>query len=111
MWQTLTLSLLVGIVGGNGVPHFIRGITRRCYPCVFGNGPIPNLIAGWAGLVFAGIGTHWVNAARYPWVAFTAGALGVLLIGLFHAGPGAFGSRDDRQIEQTAVGNGPVEQI
>lgn len=95
MWQTLMMSLLAGILGGNGLPHFVRGITRNRYPCALGNGPIPNLIAGWAGLVLAAVVFQWADYARYPWPAFAAVAVGVLLIGLFHAGPGAFGRREE----------------
>jgi hypothetical protein len=62
MWQTIMLGLLGGVLGGNALPHFLRGITRRRYPSALGNGPIPNFVAGWAGL---------------------------------HAGPGAFGRRED----------------
>jgi len=29
MWQTLSFSLIAGVVGGKGLPHLIRGITRR----------------------------------------------------------------------------------
>ena len=43
MWQTIFLSLIGGALAGNGLPHFVRGITKQTYPCVLGNGPIPNL--------------------------------------------------------------------
>ncbi|MFV2171979.1 hypothetical protein ACFHW2_15510 [Actinomadura sp. LOL_016] len=46
MWSAIVLGLLGGVMGGNAVPHFVRGITRRSYPCALGNGPIPNLVAG-----------------------------------------------------------------
>jgi len=95
LWQTIMLSLLGGVVGGNALPHFIRGITRRRYPSVLGNGPIPNFIAGWAGLLLTALLLHWADLDRHPGPAFAAGAVGVLLIGLFHAGPGAFGRRDE----------------
>jgi hypothetical protein len=91
MWQTLILGLLGGVLGGNAVPHFVRGITRRRYPCAFGNGPIPNLVAGWAGFVLAALVLFWAHLDRHPGAAWAAVAVGVLLIGLFHAGPGAFG--------------------
>lgn len=107
MWQTVTLSLVAGVLGGNGLPHFIRGITRRRYPCALGNGPIPNLIAGWAGLVLAVVVLRWAHPGEHPWLAFAVGAAGVLLIGLFHAGPGAFGRRDDVGTEQDAVSARP----
>ncbi|MFF1817460.1 hypothetical protein ACFVWG_09195 [Kribbella sp. NPDC058245] len=94
MWQTIGLGFLGGVLAGNGVPHFVRGITRKQYPSVFGAGPIPNLIAGWAGLVIGTLVLWWAHPARHPAPAFAAISCGVLLIGLFHAGPGAFGRED-----------------
>jgi hypothetical protein len=91
MWQTISLSLLAGLLGGNALPHFMRGITKRRYPSMLGNGPIPNFLAGWAGLVVTAILLRFAHIERDPGPALGAAALGVLLIGLFHAGPGAFG--------------------
>ena len=91
MWQTIILGFLGGVTGGNSFPHFVRGITRERYPNVTGNGPITNVVAGWAGLVLAALLLHWAHAGRHPEWAFGSIAVGVLLIGLFHAGPGAFG--------------------
>lgn len=97
LWQTIVLSLLGGVVAGNGLPHFIRGITRQHYPCALGNGPIPNLIAGWAGLVLGGALLWWAHIDLHPQLSLASIAVGLLLIGLFHAGPGAFGRRDGRR--------------
>jgi hypothetical protein len=97
MWQAIILSFLGGLVAGNGLPHFIRGITRRRYPCALGNGPIPNLIAGWAGLVLGSLLLWWAHLDRHPELSFVSISVGILLIGLFHAGPGAFGRQDTQQ--------------
>jgi hypothetical protein len=94
MWPTVLLAFLGGVIGGNAFPHFARGITKRSYPNALGNGPIPNLIAGWVGLVLAVLLLRWSDPAAHPAWAFAAGAVGVLLIGLFHAGPGAFGRKE-----------------
>jgi hypothetical protein len=94
MWPTLLLSLLGGVLGGNALPHFVRGITRRRYPSALGNGPVVNFLAGWAGLVLAALVLGWAGAGEHPVAAFAGVAVGVLLIGLFHAGPGAFGRRE-----------------
>lgn len=91
MWQTIALGFLGGVMGGNAFPHFVHGITRKRYPNLTGNGPIPNLIGGWTGLVLAALLIYWAHGDRHPAWAFGSIALGVLLIGLFHAGPGAFG--------------------
>lgn len=93
MWQSIVLSFLAGLFFGNGLPHFIRGITKERYPCIFGGGPIPNLFAGWLSLVASGILTHWIDFSTWGTEASIAASLGVLAIGLFHAGPGAFGPK------------------
>lgn len=94
MWQTMALALLGGVIAGNGLPHFLRGITRRRYPCAFGNGPIPNFVSGWAGLVLGAVVLASAHLDRHPAPSAVGVGIGVLLIGLFHAGPGAFGRRE-----------------
>lgn len=91
MWQTILLSFLAGVMGGNAIPHFVKGITKETYPNLLGNSPVPNLVAGWSALVITVVLVHWADVERYPIWAFISGALGVLLIGLFHAWHGAFG--------------------
>jgi hypothetical protein len=46
MILTLLLAFIGGVLGGNAIPHFIRGITRQRYPNVWGGGPVPNVVAG-----------------------------------------------------------------
>ena len=70
------------------------GITKKQYPNRLGNGPITNVVAGWAGLVLAALLLYWARGSQHPAWSFASAALGVLLIGLFHAGPGAFGRSD-----------------
>ncbi|OLT23894.1 hypothetical protein BJF79_14165 [Actinomadura sp. CNU-125] len=90
MWSAIVLGFLGGVMGGNALPHFVRGITRRSYPCTLGNGPIPNLVAGWVGLVLSVLLLAWAGPDEHPAWTLAAAAAGVLAIGLFHAGPGAF---------------------
>ncbi|RKN04851.1 hypothetical protein [Streptomyces radicis] len=65
------LSLLAGVLAANATPHFIRGITKKRFPTPFGDGPLINLVAGWA--------------------MYVAASTGVLAMGVFHATTGAFG--------------------
>ncbi|MCL2582827.1 MAG: hypothetical protein FWE35_10260 [Streptosporangiales bacterium] len=94
MWQAIVFTFLGGLLAANGFPHFVRGITKRRYPCVFGNGPVTNLLMGWASFVIAAVFFYFSHMARCPGWSFGATAIGVLLMGLFHAGPGAFGRRE-----------------
>jgi hypothetical protein len=93
MLQILILSFFVGLFGANGVPHFVKGIMKESYPCAFGNSPVPNLIAGWASFIIAVSLSFWVNVEQYSIISLISGALGVLIIGLFHAWHGAFGRK------------------
>jgi len=106
MWHTIVLGFLGGVIGGNGLPHFLRGITRRHYPSALGSGPIPNLIAGWTGLVLGALLLWWAHIGQHPELSFTSISAGVLLIGLFHAGPGAFGRKDAARTKSPQVHTG-----
>jgi hypothetical protein len=89
MVKSLLLSLLAGILAGNAIPHFFNGIVRRPYPNVIRNSPLVNMLPGWAGLVLAGFCLAFSEITRFPWEALPGFAVGVLLMGLFHAGGGA----------------------
>lgn len=93
MWQTALLTFVAGVLAGNSTPHFVKGITRERYPTVFGASPVVNLLAGWAGAVLALLLIQAAGVNAHATAAAVAGAIGVLVVGLFHAGPGAFGRR------------------
>ncbi|MEV0270365.1 hypothetical protein AB0H43_16410 [Hamadaea sp. NPDC050747] len=101
MVQTILLGFLAGVFGANGVPHFVRGITKSTYPSMFGYGPVVNLLSGWAMFVLAGVVAYAAHVADHPVAAFTAAAAGVLLMGLFHAGVGAFGRRPPADVSSS----------
>jgi hypothetical protein len=79
------------VLGANAVPHFVKGITKETYPSLFGPTPVVNLLAGWSGFVLTALCVYWAHVGRHSGWALVSGALGVLLIGLFHAWVGAFG--------------------
>ncbi|MDR8411293.1 hypothetical protein MTP10_21480 [Nonomuraea sp. 3-1Str] len=93
MLLTAVLSFFAGVFGANATPHFVKGITKEHFPTPFGTGPLVNLVAGWAMYVIAALLAVGADTAGYPAVAFTAAALGVLVMGIFHATVGAFGKR------------------
>ena len=88
---TLALSFLAGIFAANATPHFVKGITKERFPTPFGNGPLINLVAGWGMYVIAALLAATAHMTEQPLSAFTAAALGVLTMGIFHATIGAFG--------------------
>ena len=93
MWTSTIFAFFAGVFAANGVPHFVRGITRQDYPCVFGNSSIPNVIAGWASFIIAFGLAYLSDASQHPLPSFIGAALGVLLMGLFHAAGLAFGHK------------------
>lgn len=103
MIQTIALGLAAGLMIGNGVPHFFKGIFNERYPSVLGYGPVTNFIAGWAAL---GIGVLLLLAADLSTEPVAGGvsiAAGVLAMGVFHAAGRAYalaGHRDE-EVETT----------
>lgn len=93
MWLSLVLCFLAGVMGGNGFPHFVKGITKEDYPNVMGNSPIPNFLAGWSALIITVLLVVWAQPALHPLESLIGGALGVLVMGLFHAWHGAVGKK------------------
>lgn len=91
--HALALCFLAGVLAFNGLPHLIRGVTRERYPSALGNGPVTNFLAGWLLLVLAWLAGRAAHFDGSP-PAVVAAAVGGLLMGLFHAGPGAFGRRE-----------------
>ncbi|CAG7653989.1 hypothetical protein ACFQI7_32080 [Paenibacillus allorhizosphaerae] len=93
MIQSVLLSFLAGVSGANAIPHFVKGITKEPFPTPFGPSPVINLVSGWSMFVlsgFLGYGAH-IGANLVP--ALASIAIGVLLMGLFHAWIGAFGKK------------------
>ena len=55
----------------------LRRSSKRRYPTRLGNGPVTNVVAGWAGLVIAALLFYWAHAGRHPGWSFGSAALGV----------------------------------
>jgi hypothetical protein len=93
MWQSVALAFIAGVFLGNGIPHFVKGITKESYPCVLGNSAVPNLIGGWLSVVIAGLIARSADLTDFPDASLISASVGLLAIGLFHASIGAFGRK------------------
>lgn len=90
MTLAIVLSFLAGLMGTNGIPHFVLGITAREYPNLTGNSPVRNAVGGVGAFVIAGLLTFWAHVGDHPLAAAVAAVVGVLLMSVFHARGGAY---------------------
>jgi hypothetical protein len=94
MLQAVLLASLAGVLAANAYPHFTKGIVAQRFPTSFGSSPVVNVIAGWAGLVLAGLCLWGAHPVRHPGWALLGLAAGALPLALFHATGSTFGSRE-----------------
>lgn len=95
MLQAMLVAAFLGLFAGNAFLHFVAGITKKDYPSALGNGPVVNFIVGWLGLNISGFLSWWAwpTLSAFPLTSALAASAGLLAIGLFLAGPGAFGRK------------------
>jgi hypothetical protein len=86
-WHVYIYSFLAGIIGANGVPHFIKGITGQKHQTPFGrpSSAIVNVVWGWVNFVVAALLLYWGHIHQHLLRAFTLVAVGALLIALLLA--------------------------
>src|SRR5262245_53675357 len=90
MTQTILLTFLAGLMGTNGIPHFVQGISAREYPNVTGNSPINNAVGGLAAFAIAGALLAFARVGDHPTAALIAGGAGAVEMTVFHARRGAY---------------------
>jgi hypothetical protein len=90
MIQAIALAFLAGLMGLNGVPHFVTGITGREFPNVTGNSATNNALGGLAAFAIAAALLALAHVSAHPRAALLAGALGAVLMTVFHARRGAY---------------------
>jgi hypothetical protein len=90
MISVIVLAFLAGLMGTNGIPHFVQGITAREYPNVTGNSPTNNVISGLAAFAIAGVLVAVARVDDHPRAALIAAAVGAVVMGIFHARRGAY---------------------
>jgi len=86
MWQLYVYSVLAGLIGANGVPHFIKGITGNKYPSPFGKSStaVTNVIWGWLNFAVAGVLIYYAHphVRHHLLRSFGLFALGALFTGV-----------------------------
>jgi len=86
-WQLYVYSFLAGVIGANGVPHFIKGITGQKHQTPFGrpSSAMVNVAWGWVNFLVAALLIYWGDVHRHILRAFACVAVGALLIALLLA--------------------------
>jgi hypothetical protein len=90
MIQAIVLAFLAGLMGFNGIPHFVQGITGREFPNLTGNSATNNAVGGLAAFAIAGVLLSLAHVADHVWPALIAGAVGAVVMTVFHARRGAY---------------------
>ena len=87
MWGLYVYSFIAGVLGANGVPHFIKGVMGYKHQTPFGKGSsaVVNVVWGWANFVVAGGFLYEANVHRHLIRAFGLVAIGALLMALLSA--------------------------
>jgi hypothetical protein len=89
MWQLYVYSFLAGLVGANGIPHFVKGITGQKHQTPFGKGSSAavNVVWGWVNFVVAGLLIYLAHprANHHMLRSFGLVALGALITGVLLA--------------------------
>jgi len=86
-WQLYVYSFLAGVIGANGVPHFIKGITGQKHQTPFGrpSSAMVNVAWGWVNFLVAALLIYWGDVHHHILRAFACVAVGALLIALLLA--------------------------
>ena len=84
MWQLYVYSFLAGVIGANGVPHFVKGISGEKFQTPFGksSSALVNVVWGWLNFVVAGLLLYFGNVHQHLLRAFSLVVIGALVIAL-----------------------------
>lgn len=85
--QLYLCSFLAGLIGANGVPHFVKGVTGQKHQTPFGrpSSAVVNVAWGWLNFVIGMLLLHFAHPRAHELRAFALVAIGALLMGLFSA--------------------------
>lgn len=87
MWQLYIYSLLAGLIGANGVPHFVAGILGQKHRTPFGqSSAVVNVVWGWANFLAACLLLWFAHTHAHRLRALALVAVGALVTGVILAG-------------------------
>lgn len=86
-WQLYVYSFLAGLIGANGVPHFIKGIMGKTHQTPFGkpSSAVVNVVWGWFNFIVALLLIYWGHVHAHILRAFVLVAVGALVVSILLA--------------------------
>lgn len=86
-WTLYVYSFLAGVLGANGVPHFVKGVSGEKHMTPFGrpSSALVNVVWGWVNFVVAALLLYWGHVHQHLLRAFVCVAVGALLLGVLLA--------------------------
>ena len=86
-WQLYVYSFLAGVLGANGVPHFVKGVLGEKHMTPFGrpSSALVNVVWGWVNFVVAALLLYWGHVHLHLLRAFACVAVGALVLGILLA--------------------------
>lgn len=97
MWQLYVYSFLAGLIGANGVPNFVKGITGQKHQTPFGksSSAVTNVLWGWVNFLVAALLIYYAHPRVRGHELRSLGllALGALLTSLMLAVVWSSGSK------------------
>lgn len=86
-WHLYIYSFLAGLIGVNGIPHFIKGVTGQVHQTPFGrpSSAVVNVIWGWVNFVVAGLLIYWAQVHAHLLRAFSLVVIAGLIMGILLA--------------------------
>ncbi len=86
-WQLYVYSFLAGVLGAEGFPSFVMGISGKKYQTPFGrpSSAVVNVIWGWLNFAVAGLLVFYGHVHQHLLRAFACVAVGALLMSLLLA--------------------------
>lgn len=86
-WQLYVFSFLAGVIGADGIPSFVMGISGKKHQTPFGrpSSAVISVIWGWLNFAIAGLLLYYGHVHPHLLRAFACVAVGALLMSMLLA--------------------------
>lgn len=86
-WQLYVYSFLAGVIGANGLPSFVKGISGKKHQTPFGHpsSAVVNVVWGWLNFAVAALLIYYGHVHQHLLRAFACVAVGALIMSVLLA--------------------------